>query len=394
MRTNLRKSSCIFLLLCIFMSSINSYEVKANSYNERLIVQFKSDVVDSNHQEYLIKKHNGTKIKELSLVNGIVVSISAKDKKDLENENDIKCIEEDTIIKLAGRTSRTQPITQPLQIVPWGITKIKADLTWSVSNGAFVKVAVLDTGIDFSHPDLKERIKGGYNIIDYKRLPNDDNGHGTHVAGIIAAINNSIGTIGVSPNVDLYAVKVLDSLGNGYTSDLIQGVEWSITNKMQVINMSLEALNSQALYDAIRKANQAGIVQVASAGNNPTAPVAYPAAYSEVISVTAVDSNNDKANFSSTGKVDVAAPGVSIYSTYKGSTYSTMSGTSMASPYVAGTVALMLENPSKVDLNFDGKVTPEEIKQKLEMTSRDLGTSGKDSIYGAGLIDAFASVTQ
>ncbi|MEQ8198695.1 MAG: S8 family peptidase [Clostridiaceae bacterium] len=383
----------IILLLLCFVSLNFSYSVKAYSYNQRTIILFNSDIIDSNYKDYIIKKHNGTKIKEISILNGVIANFSAKDKKELEVESCIRSVEEDKVVRAAGRTRQHNTIIQPEQIKPWGITKIKADSLWNISNGNSIKVAILDSGVDFSHPDLKEMIKGGYNALNSKKIPSDDYGHGTHVAGIIAASNNSIGVVGVSPNADLYVVKVLDGAGNGYSSDLIEGIGWAITNKMNIVNMSLEAQPSEALYNAIKKANESGIVQVSSSGNNPDNPVTYPAAYSEVISVTAIDSNDERAFYASTGKVDIAAPGVDIYSTYIGSIYSIMSGTSMAAPHVTGVVALMLSNPLSVDLNLDGKVTPSEVKQKLEKTAFDLGIPGKDNIYGSGLVNSYAAVT-
>ena len=156
---------------------------------------------------------------------------------------------------------------------------------------------------------MKNNIKGGYNAINPLKSANDDNGHGTHVAGIIAAENNSVGVIGAGPQIDLYAVKVLSRNGSGYLSDVIEGIDWAIANGIQVINMSLGTTgNVQSFHDAIARANEAGIVQVAAAGNDGLA-VNYPAAYSEVIAVSATDSSDIITSWSSRGaEVDLSAP--------------------------------------------------------------------------------------
>ncbi|SFR18261.1 Subtilase family protein [Desulfoscipio geothermicus DSM 3669] len=162
----------------------------------------------------------------------------------------------------------------------------------------------MDTGIDLSHPDLLANIKGGYNAIKPNKSPADDNGHGTHVAGIIAAVNDNIGVVGVAPQAELYAVKVLSANGSGYLSDIIEGLEWCITNNMQVINMSLGTSSEvQSFHDAVIKVYNAGIVMVAAAGNSGPGDntVEYPAKYEEVIAVSATSDNDAIASFSSRG---------------------------------------------------------------------------------------------
>ena len=222
---------------------------------------------------------------------------------------------------------------------------------------------------------------------------------GTHVAGIVAAIDNEIGVIGVGPKIDLYAVKVLDRRGSGNLSDVIEGLEWAISNGIQVVNMSLgTASNVLSFQEAVQRVNAAGIVQVAAAGNNYGA-VIYPAAYSEVIAVSATDNTDTIASWSSRGpEIDLAAPGANIYSTYKGSTYKTLSGTSMAAPHVAGTAALVLTTTiGSWDLDGDGLWDPSEVQNKLEMTAEQVApdtVSGKDNLYGAGLVDAEKAVIQ
>jgi subtilisin family serine protease len=282
--------------------------------------------------------------------------------------------------------------TQPPQTLPWGVDHIDADLAWPITTADPIKVAILDTGISTSHPDLKDNIKGGYNAINALKSPEDRNGHGSHVAGIVAGINNSIGVVGVGHKADLYAVQVLGASGSGWLSDIIDGLYWSIDNGMQVVNMSFGSTVDDAdLYTAIKAANNAGIVLIAAAGNEGSADntVLYPAKYPEVIAVAAVASDGTQPYWSSRGpEVDLAAPGVSIYSTYKGTGYATLSGTSMAAPHVTGTAALVLATAvGTYDTNGNGKWDPAEVKAKLEGTA-ELLAGLNDNQQGSGLVDA------
>ncbi|MHC4310790.1 MAG: S8 family peptidase, partial [Planctomycetota bacterium] len=196
-------------------------------------------------------------------------------------------------------------------------------------------MAVLDTGIDYKHPDLDDNCYGGVNVINPRKDYRDDNGHGTHVAGIIAAEDNDIGVVGVAPEAYLYGVKALDRNGSGWLSDIIAGLEWCVNNRMDIVNMSLGADSDiQAFHDACDAAS-ATVILVAAAGNDGGA-VDYPAAYGSVIAVSATDSSDGLASFSNYGnEIEIAAPGVNILSTYKGGGYETHSGTSMAAPHVA-----------------------------------------------------------
>jgi minor extracellular protease Epr len=273
------------------------------------------------------------------------------------------------------------------QTTPWGIQKIRAPQVWATGNkGTGIKVAIVDTGIDTAHPDLK--VVGGVSYVSYTTSYNDDNGHGTHCAGIVAALNNTIGVVGVAPEAALYAVKVLDSSGSGYFSDVISGIDWCITNNMQVVSMSFgSTYDDTILHSELDLAYSQGIVLVAAAGNSgPGAnTIGYPAKYSSVIAVGATDSNDVVASWSSRGpELSVTAPGVNIYSTYKRSTYATMSGTSMACPHVTGTVALILGRAAH---------TPAEVRDILQKTAVDLGPTGWDTAYGYGRIDAYAAVS-
>jgi len=229
---------------------------------------------------------------------------------------------------------------------------------------------------------------GGYNAISPSRNADDDNGHGTHVAGIIAALDNTVGVLGVAPQASLLAVKVLNRRGSGYLSDIIEGIQWSVNNGADVINMSLGTTsNVQSFHDAITAAYNAGVVVVAAAGNSGSRDntVEYPAKYPEVIAVSATGTNNVIASFSSRGtEVELAAPGMNVPSTYMGGGLKTLSGTSMASPHVAGVAALIIAS---------GVNGVENVRDRLHQTADDLGAGGKDNLYGYGLVDAEEAAT-
>jgi thermitase len=231
----------------------------------------------------------------------------------------------------------------------WGLFKIDAanlatTSAWDITAGdASVKVAILDSGIDATHDDLAGKVVGSANFTTSPTL-NDNVGHGTHVAGIAAAAtNNAIGVAGTGYNTDLLNGKVLDDTGSGYYSWIANGIVWAADNGAKVISMSLGgSASSQALQDAVNYAWGKGVVIVAAAGNSNSNVPMYPGAYTNVVAVAATDTNDIRASFSNYGNwVDVAAPGVSIYSTYKGNSYATLSGTSMATPFAAGTAALI-----------------------------------------------------
>ncbi|MEQ7049300.1 S8 family peptidase [Paenibacillaceae sp. P-4] len=264
--------------------------------------------------------------------------------------------------------------------IPWGVKRIQAPEVWKSSQGKSIKVAVVDTGIS-AHPDLN--IAGGVNTIRKGGSYRDDNGHGTHVAGIVAALGKSGMQYGVAPEVILYAVKVLDQSGDGYVSDIVEGLEWCIRNNMDVINMSL-GLNgaSASLRSMVKRAHRKGIVIVSSAGNEGrnSGKIDQPASYPEVIAVAATDKNNRIASFSSRGRgIDVAAPGSDIVSTSNKQGFITNSGTSMAAPHVSGTAALLLAH--------NRKVKPSLIRKLLMDTARPLNGYSRHS-QGSGLIQA------
>lgn len=291
------------------------------------------------------------------------------------------------------------------ETLPWGIEKIGAPQVHASGNKGYgVNVAVIDTGIYYTHPDLNDNYKGGYDFVNNDDDPMDDNGHGTHCAGIIAAVDNDIGVIGVAPEANLYALKILDSTGRGSSSNLIAAIEWAIdthgndgnnSNDIQIISMSLGSDSGTPALDSIcTAAYDSGILLVAAAGNDYDASVSntvdYPGGYGSVIAVAATDSADQRAYFSSTGPaVELAAPGIGILSTYwtrrLRSIYETLSGTSMACPHVAGTAALVWATHSDWN-NYD-------VRARLQETAIDLTNDGndRDIYFGYGLVNAEAA---
>ena len=269
------------------------------------------------------------------------------------------------------------PTAPGAQETPWGINRVKAPAAWGTTRGKGVKLVVIDTGIDMTHPELSGILKGGWNAISTAATFNDDNGHGTHCSGTIAAKDDDAGVVGVAPQIDLYGVKVLDENGSGTFDDVIAGMLWAVENKMEVASMSLGANSgNQALADAVEAMRKGGVILIAAAGNSGGS-VGYPAAYPGAIAVAASDSKDKLASFSSRGpSVAVIAPGVGVKSTYMGGDYDTLSGTSMATPHVAGVAALYVATHKGA--------TPEQARAALSAASTKL-PGVPDIGQGAGL---------
>ena len=269
----------------------------------------------------------------------------------------------------------------------WGINRVHAPAAWPLTEGKGVKVAVIDTGIDTGHPELSGIVDGGYSAITKTENPadyQDDNGHGSHVAGTIAAKRDGKGVVGVAPKARLYAVKVLDADGSGNLSDVIDGIVWAAKNKMDVANMSLGApVDSEAMKRAVRFARGSGVVVVAAAGNSGGA-VGFPGAYEDTIAVAASDFADKLAGFSSRGpEVDFIAPGVDVLSAKMGGGFASYSGTSMAAPHVAGLAALA------VSQGYVGLNGPDGVFAQLKKAATPLPTEGMTvEMQGAGMIDA------
>lgn len=243
----------------------------------------------------------------------------------------------------------------------------------------------MDSGINKDHEDLEGLVVKEYNAISPNEPVIDDFGHGTAIAGIIGAQNNEVGIIGVSPNVQIYSVKVLDERGKGNIEALIRGVEWAIENKVNVINVSFGmSSNKPELRKIIDKAIDSGIIVVAAAGNKYGMKVDFPAGYADVLSVTAINKNY-KVNpaYSASGKIDFSLPGISCLTTSKDGKYAQYSGTSIAAAYLTGVVAIILQNSEHFDLKMNDKSLPKSVFRILEEYSINLG---EKDVYGNGFI--------
>lgn len=265
----------------------------------------------------------------------------------------------------------------------WNLPLIHADEAWEVTPGKEdIVIAVVDTGVDLLHQDFQGKLVDGYNVVADNDNPQDDNGHGTHVAGIISAkTNNTLGIAGVAWFNKIMPIKAMGGDGTGSSFDIAKGIRWAADHGARVINMSVGNYNHSAiLHEAVQYAYNKGIVLVAASGNDNTDQSSYPAVYPEVISVAAVDDRSERANFSNYGNyIEVAAPGVDIPSTFLDNEYAALSGTSMACPHVAGLAGLILSaNP---------ELGVEDVRDIIQKSSMDLGPTGWDTQYGHGLIN-------
>ena len=281
----------------------------------------------------------------------------------------------------------------PFRPQQWALDSLGVESIWETSVGADIDIAIVDTGVDGGHPDLVGRVAPGVSFVGTGGTAQtgagdtDPNGHGTHVAGIAAAgAQDGVGIAGVAPFARILPVRVLDSTGAGSSSAVAAGITWAVDNGAEVINLSLGGSYSGAIATAVDYADSRGVVVVAATGNTGTAnSVMYPAALATVIAVASHDSSGSLSPFSSRGpQVDVAAPGSSIVSAYPGAQWRLMQGTSMATPHVAGTVALMFG----VDLFR----SPEQVRALIRSSAVDAGTPGFDDGFGWGRLDAAAAL--
>jgi subtilisin family serine protease len=356
---------------------------------------------------------------EVSTVFTIIPAISgrlpAKAIEALKNNPQVEVVELDYAVQALEYSSENELGNS------WGADQINADAALASGySGEGVKVAVLDSGVNFNHFDLRDNFdfsanELGYDFVSDDFFPEDVYGHGTHVAGILAAASNGFGVVGVAPNAQIVALRVLDSNGNGTASGIIEALQW-IQNynaahpdsPIRITNNSYgTGSNSSQLEAAFDVLASSGVLHIGSAGNDGSAAgngnnVSYPARYESVVAVAAIDKNDLRASFSSTGSdVEIAAPGVAVLSTWKDGTniagplpfsfagyageyFIEANGTSMASPHVAGVAALLMaSNPS---------YTAEAVRNKMNGTALDLGEPGKDKLYGYGLVDASSAL--
>jgi len=279
----------------------------------------------------------------------------------------------------------------------WGLDQIQSPRAWGITTGSNqVIIAVIDSGVDLDHPDLQDKIVTGWDFVNDDDQPDDDYSHGTHVAGIAAAVtDNDLGIAGVSWGARIMPVKVLDHSGSGYMADVISGMRYAADHGAQVLNLSLGGLsNSQSLQDAVDYARNKGAVVIAAVGNCGNGctidrtyyynPDMYPASCQNVVGVAATTSTDDQASFSEHNtSVDVSAPGTSIYSTIPNG-YGYKDGTSMATPFVSGLATLILSKWPDY--------TPLQVETALFDNADDLGDAGWDEYFGHGRINAYQTL--
>lgn len=343
----------------INLNGDDSPSLKSASLNGKYIVVLKEDAAISGSDAQsriekvkakaygLLKKNDISEdVEEVygTALQGFAVKMAPGQEKKLASDENVKYIEPDQVIALSPIEMDGKPGGgggSTVQTTPWGISRVGGGATYAGSNVAWI----IDTGVDLTHPDLN--VGSGVSFVPRVTSPNDDNGHGSHVAGIIAAKNNSIGVVGVAAGAKVIPVKVLNKQGSGTYSVIIAGVDYVAAHGISgdVANMSLGGSFDQGLNDAVVAASAKGINFSLAAGNESTyASTKSPASANgnNIYTVSAMGTGDVWAYFSNFGNppVDFCAPGVSIYSTYKSGGYATLSGTSMAAPHVAGLLLL------------------------------------------------------
>src|SRR3989344_5383366 len=393
----------------------------------------------------LIRAFGGTVTNSYSIIPAVAAEIPESAIEGLSHNPSVTAIEEDHKVEATAITYDTEYSNA------WGVERIESGVAHEQNyKGQGVKIGIIDSGINYTHPDLAPNYKGGYDFYYYDLDPMDVYGHGTHVAGTACAADNDngvasskLGVVGVAPECDLYSLRVLNENGVGYESDIVSAIEWSLGRevtllpwgdtlgtttqgvRMDVVNLSLGSSQAYSLASeqTFAVAASEGLIIVAAAGNsgNPGGKginTIYPANYESVIAVGATKQGDSRASFSSTGpNVELVAPGESVYSTWNdnvgyydpqpvctgvlvdvnsdgqldGECYKYGSGTSMASPHVAGVAALIIA-AGYSDYNGDGVINNRDVRAILDASATDLGTTGRDPQFGYGLVNALSAV--
>ncbi len=364
------------LVCATVLAALVALAAPASAAPQRLVVGLRAGV----HADRLAAVADARVVPRLNAVSIIPLGSTTQAARRLRRSPLVRYVE------LDGTVHALDTSPDPGRVGQWGLDAVGAPLAWSVTRGAGIVVAVVDTGIAPA-PDLDGRLLEGRNVIDGSANAVDDNGHGTHVAGTIGEnAGNGLAEAGLAPEVSLLPVKVLDASGSGTDSDVASGIVWAADHAARVVNLSLGgASSSRVLSDAVRYATSRGVLIVAAAGNE-SGPVGYPARIAGVLGVGAVDSTLAHASFSNTGSgLDIVAPGVDIVQQTLGDTPgsftdATLSGTSMATPFVTAAAALVLAaNP---------KASPASVARTLERTAEDIGAPGRDAEMGYGLVRA------
>ncbi|WP_051475455.1 S8 family peptidase [Bacillus sp. J37] len=356
----------VFLTFFTYSSNVNASSELTEKQNVILLFNEKVD-------ERIIIENSGTILHTFDNIPAVSASFPiTEDLSELEQDHKLNIIVPEKKIEIMS------------QVNNWGYDLLEAN-RFKENNltGKNINISVIDTGIDSEHEDLK--VAGGKSFVSYTNLYTDDNGHGSHIAGIIAAKDNNVGVTGIAPNANIYSLKAFNQKGEGTTIDLAEAVDYAMEINSDVINLSFEYNTYDPIVEALlNEAYKQNILIVGAAGNSGT-NISYPAVHSSVIAVGAIDTNLKKASFSSTGNtLEIVAPGVDINSTWKNNRYNNMSGTSMATAFVSGYLAILKEaNPSMSAI---------ELRDLLHSHTIDLGKPGKDTSYGYGLIENFLPI--
>ena len=275
------------------------------------------------------------------------------------------------------------------QALGWEIKKLGVDKQWSKSRGAGVVIAVIDTGCDPDHPDIKKNLIGSYNFINNTPDATDRNGHGSHVCGTIAAIDNGKGIVGVAPESKILALKALNDHGNGQLSHIANAIKYAADHNADIITMSLgSTYKSLEIKKSIDYAAKKGCLIFCAAGNSGVqADIMYPAKFPKTISIGAIDQNFQRTNFTCSGdSLDFLSPGVDIMSIVPKNSYALMTGTSMSNPFASGVAALYLSEYKK--LNNGGRMTRDQMMEKLKKNAIPLANKKQNirRYQGFGII--------
>jgi len=420
-------SSLIGLASCssgsdLLVNDLSSNQVSSLSSRSSLLRQQSNFKLESEPGEILVALKNGrmknflekvsTKfsIKTEDSIPSLDTLLLRTDNKAKANEI-IKSLSQDPDVEVVGPNYKVWTmldVNDPMEKDQYALKLIEAKKAWDITQGrAETIIAIVDTGVDLSHPDLKDKLVPGFSALKDKeddhnqKIGGDDNGHGTHCAGIAAGIgNNGIGIAGVALKNKIMPVRVLGGAGSGSLFSIAKGVDWAVDNNASVISMSLGGPSSAmdlVVERAVNKALKKNIPVVAAMGNSGKEEKSVPACIKGVIAVGATDSNDKKAPFSTFGShISVSAPGVQILSTMPtydvfitkeygvSKNYAALSGTSMATPVVSGVVGLIRSKYPNL--------TPAQIKERLEKSSDDLGQTGFDKLYGHGRVNAYKSL--
>lgn len=358
----------------------------ANLPSKKYIVKFATNIDKQQFTSTYAKRanaiqadNNGVTIKrEFRNLPQLVLELTNQEYDNLKKRKDVIYAEPDYTVSVTESTYTNTPS----DIVTWGYDALKADtLHKREIFGSGVKIAIIDTGIDLNHPDL--HIEGGTSFVGESYQ--DDQGHGTRVAGVIAAQINNIGVKGIAPLAKIYSVKALDNKGQASYSQIISAIDWCIDNDINIINMSFGGTeNSEALQEAVKKAWDLGILVVAAAGNSGSPTLLYPAQYTSTIAVSSINLNLTASDFSNyNDRLELVAPGSLIYTTDRNSTYVTANGTSLAAAYVTGSAAEVW--------SVHPEWTAEQVRVSLLRSATYLGDKQH---FGFGLVNPVSSVDQ